>query len=308
MIRVQNLHKSYNAVKAVAGVSFHVEEGEIYGLLGPNGAGKTTLISMISGLLKPDDGRVAISGVEMAASPRKARALMGVVPQETAFYSDLTARENTALFGSLYGLSGKELEVAVTGILEKVGLDPSDRRKSEIFSGGMKRRLNLAMGLVHSPRVVLMDEPTTGIDPQARLNILDVIRGVVEEGATVLYTTHYMDEAEELCSRIGIIDHGSILAEGTLAELTQLVGEGEVVTVKGDFGPDKVRELFAGSDGVTVVEGGEELVLLSLAAGRSPASVLEQLIGSGHTVEDLKIRSASLESVFIKLTGRELRD
>jgi len=308
MIRVQNLQKNYGAVKAVGGVSFHVEEGEIYGLLGPNGAGKTTLISMISGLLKPDDGGVAISGVEMTANPRKARRLMGVVPQETALYSDLTARENTALFGSLYGLSGKDLDAAVTGILERVGLDPADRRKAETFSGGMKRRLNLAMGLVHGPRVVLMDEPTTGIDPQARLNILDVIRTVVAEGATVLYTTHYMDEAEALCSRIGIIDQGSILAEGTLDELTRLVGEGEVVTVKGDFGSEDAQELFKDSDDVAVVEVGEEFVLLALAAGRSPAGVLERLIGSGHRVDDLKIRSTSLESVFIKLTGRELRD
>src|SRR5262245_59567115 len=234
MLEVTGLQKSYGKTRAVDGVSFHVQPAEIYGLLGPNGAGKTTTISMIDGLLKPDAGRVTVGGIDIGEDPRTAKALMGVVPQETAIYEELSARDNVAFWGRLYGLRGPELKQRTDAALDLVGLASTDRRGVRKFSGGMKRRLNLAMGLVHRPRLLLLDEPTVGIDPQGRHAVLDVVRKVASEGTAILYTTHYLEEAEDLCSRVGIIDHGKILAEGTIPELRRLVGEGTVATIRGE--------------------------------------------------------------------------
>jgi ABC-2 type transport system ATP-binding protein len=239
MIRVEGLVKRFGEIRAVDGVSFQVGAGEIYGLLGPNGAGKTTIFSMLAGLLGPDAGRVTVNGVDLAESPVEVKRGLGIVPQEVAVYEELTARENLRLWAGLYGLTGAALDKAVDRALEEVGLSGRSKEPVERFSGGMKRRLNLSLGLVHGPRVVLLDEPTVGIDPQARANILDVVRRVADSGASILYTTHYLEEAEQLCDRIGILDHGKLLAEGTLAELKELVGGEEVVVL-----PASLNRLF----------------------------------------------------------------
>jgi ABC-2 type transport system ATP-binding protein len=239
MIRVEGLVKRFGEIRAVDGVSFEVRSGEIYGLLGPNGAGKTTIFSMLAGLLGPDAGRVTMDGVDLAESPVEVKRGLGIVPQEVAVYEELTARENLRLWAGLYGLTGAALDQAVHRALEEVGLSGRSKEPVERFSGGMKRRLNLSLGLVHGPKVILLDEPTVGIDPQARANILDVVRRVADSGAAVLYTTHYLEEAEQLCDRIGILDHGKLLSEGTLAELKELVGEDEVVVL-----PPSLNRLF----------------------------------------------------------------
>ncbi len=216
MIQIDRLRKCYGDLVAVDDVSFEVRDGEIFGLLGPNGAGKTTTINMICGVLRPDSGRVLVDDRDIWLHPKAVKQNLGVVPQEIAVYEDLTARDNLSFWGSLYGLTGSELGNRIDESLSRVGLAERGGDKVKTFSGGMKRRLNLCMGLLHRPKFLLLDEPTVGIDPQARLNILDVIGEVAAAGTTVLYTTHYMDEAEQLCDRIAIIDHGKILALGTL--------------------------------------------------------------------------------------------
>jgi ABC-2 type transport system ATP-binding protein len=253
MIRVEDLSKRYGDVRAVDGISFEIERGRIYGLLGPNGAGKTTTLSMLAGLLQPDSGRVLYEETDLYTDPIAVKRKLGVVPQEVALYEELTARENLRFWAGLYGLSGRRLTGAVEVALERVGLTAKADVAVKTYSGGMKRRLNLSLGLVHDPAIILMDEPTVGIDPQARERILDVVRGVAAAGATILYTTHYLEEAETLCDRIAIMDHGKILAEGTLEELKQMLGEGEVVTVRGTFDADELRGRLAGIDAVQVI-------------------------------------------------------
>ncbi len=308
-IAVENLAKRFGEIRAVDGVSFRVERGEIYGLLGPNGAGKTTTLSMLSGLLDPDDGHIVVDGLDLSADPVEVKKRLGVVPQETALYDDLTARENLRFWGGLYGLAGAKLSEAIESVLALVGLEGRSTEPVRRFSGGMKRRLNLALGMVHRPRVLLLDEPTVGIDPQARMNILDVVREVTRDGTTVLYTTHYLEEAESLCDRIGIMDHGKILAEGTLDQLKRMVGEEEVVTVRGDFEAAPVRDALENIEGVRVLSVAEDrLVLGAGGSGQAAVRLLAKVFGEGLDVDGVWIQPPSLNSLFLKLTGRELRD
>lgn len=308
MIQVENLRKSYGATVAVDGISFEVEKGEIFGLLGPNGAGKTTTISVISGLLAATSGTVLVDGSPMHPGATAVKELLGVVPQEVAIYEDLTARENLAFWGGLYGLRGAELKRRVALALERVGLTERADDAAKTFSGGMKRRLNLAVGLVHQPKVLLLDEPTVGVDPQARINILDVVRQVVAEGTTLLYTTHYMQEAEDLCQRIAIMDHGRILAEGTVAELKRMVGEGEILTLRGDFEAQEARRFLEGRSDVKVLRLEDRQVMLAADGGRSAPEVLQTLLQQPLALDEVVVQQPTLEQVFIKLTGRELRD
>ncbi len=309
MIKVEHLGKSFGSLAAVDDVSFEVRDGEIFGLLGPNGAGKTTTINMICGVLRPDGGRVTVDERDIWVEPRAVKQSLGVVPQEIAVYDDLSARDNLNFWGSLYGLGGSELRRRVDETLSRVGLAERAGDKVKRFSGGMKRRLNLCMGLLHRPKFLLLDEPTVGIDPQARLNILEVIREAASSGTTVLYTTHYMDEAEDLCDRIAIIDHGRILTEGTLEELTRLAGEGEVVRLTGAFDEAGGRDCLGTIAGVKVhaVEDGKA-VLSVLADGPGLGAILPRLFDARLGVDDVSIQQPSLQSVFIRLTGRELRD
>ncbi len=309
MFQVENLCKSYGEILAVGGISFQVRAGEIFGLLGPNGAGKTTTLSMLSGVLRPDSGRILFEGIDMFVDPIRVKRQLGVVPQEIALYEELSARENLAFWGALHGLKGARLRQAMDHILDRVGLAARSKDPVKNYSGGMKRRLNLALGLVHDPRVVLLDEPTVGIDPQARANILEVIRQVAESGTTVLYTTHYLEEAESLCHRIAIMDQGRILAEGTLDELKRQAGEEEIITIEGSFQVDAIE---AG------IRQGESLRLLSVEPGRAIIStggsgegavkLLSQLFGTRIPMDRISIRPPSLNSLFLNLTGRELRD
>ncbi|MFQ5876918.1 MAG: ATP-binding cassette domain-containing protein [Acidobacteriota bacterium] len=309
MFQVESLVKRYGDLRAVDGISFEVRKGEIYGLLGPNGAGKTTTMSMMSGLLLPDEGRVRFDGIDLRADPIGVKRQLGVVPQETALYENLSARENLRFWGGLYGLSGGALAGAVDRVLEQVGLTSRAGDPVKTYSGGMKRRLNLALGLVHSPRAVLLDEPTVGIDPQARINVLDVVRAVASSGTTVLYTTHYLEEAESLCDRIGIMDHGRILAEGTLDELKRRAGETEVVTIRGTFDESKARDRLQGVDGARVISSEPgKLVLSTAGAERGAVALLSRVLSGDLEIDAVSIQPPSLSGLFIKLTGRELRD
>ncbi len=309
MIQIERLRKCYNALVAVDDISFDVHDGEIFGLLGPNGAGKTTTISMICGVLQPDGGRVIVDESNIWVEPKKVKRHLGVVPQEIAVYEDLTARDNLSFWGSLYGLSGSELTNRIDETLSRVGLAERAGDKVKTFSGGMKRRLNLSMGLLHSPKFLLLDEPTVGIDPQARLNILEVIREVAAAGTTVLYTTHYMDEAEQLCDRIAIIDHGRILALGTLAELTRRAGEAEVLHLTGPFDNESLRERLAAIPGARILGLGEGSAVLAIESdGPGLLDILPRVLDADLGIEDVSIQRPNLQSVFIALTGRELRD
>ena len=309
MLEVTDLSKSYGELRAVNHVSFECKGGEIFGLLGPNGAGKTTTISMIAGLIPPDSGRVRVDGLDIGQQPSEVKRRLGVVPQEIALYEDLSAKENLDFWGGVYGITGRELGSRRDELLELVDLQDRAGDRVREFSGGMKRRLNLALGLVHKPQLILLDEPTVGIDPQARINILDVVRDLVAQGTSVLYTTHYLEEAETLCNRLAIMDHGSILALGTIDELKRELGEGSLITLSGIGQPEVLASIAERTDGLSLIELGEERAMLSVtggAAGLGPA--LEALYGGGLTPAQVQIKEPSLEDLFIKLTGREIRD
>ncbi len=308
MIRVEELRKSYGRTLAVDGISFQARPGEIFGLLGPNGAGKTTTISILSGLLAPTAGSVTVDGRPMSPTAAAVKRTMGIVPQEIALYDELNARENLSFWGGLYGLSGSRLRGRVDEVLALIGLTDRAGDRVKTFSGGMKRRLNLGLGLVHEPTVLLLDEPTVGVDPQARINILEVIRQVAASGKTVLYTTHYMQEAEELCQRLAIMDHGRILAEGSVEELKRMVGEGEIVTVRGRFSAEEMRRSLDGNVDVRAVSLEDHQAMLAVQGGCGSTRVLQDLLARSLAIEEIAVRQPSLEQVFIKLTGRELRD
>ncbi len=308
MIRVKDLQKSYGSLRAVDGISFEVPEGELFGFLGPNGAGKTTTLSMISGLLKPDQGRVSIGEIDVWHSPKEAKRILGIVPQDLALYEELTARENLMFWGSLFHLPRSELKANIEVWLDRVGLKGRGREAVSKFSGGMKRRLNLAIGLVHNPKVVLLDEPTVGIDPQARKNILDIIREIVKEGSTILFTTHHLEEAEALCDRIAIIDHGKILETGSVEELAKVVGDGDIVSINGSFTAVQLKSILE-NESVNILNAAEHTATMSLShGGMNIAALLQKFSEAGIEVTDISMQKPSLESVFLKLTGRELRD
>lgn len=307
LIEARNLRKRFGEVEALAGVSFHVNSGEIYGLLGPNGAGKSTSINILCGLVQPDGGEARLNGIDVVRNAVDARRLLGVVPQEVALYSELSARDNLAFFGRLYGLRGADLRARIGAVLEQVSLADRAKEPIERFSGGMLRRLNIAAGILHRPKAVLLDEPTVGLDPQTRASILDLIRSIAADAA-VLYTTHYLDEAERLCDRIGIIDHGALLVEGSLAELRTAAGEREIVALRGSFKSDAVpAALGLGGDTQLLKSGPDELLFTVTNAERSLSGLLA-MAGSFGEVREVAVRQPSLENLFIKLTGRELRD
>jgi ABC-2 type transport system ATP-binding protein len=308
MIHVEKLRCAYGSVVAVDDLSFTARPGEIFGLLGPNGAGKTTCISCICGLLKPTAGRVFVMGHDTSEDGRRARQELGVVPQEIALYDDLSAAENLAYWGGAYRMHGRALRDRVHEVLEWTGLADRAREPVGRFSGGMKRRLNFACGIVHRPKVLLLDEPTVGVDPQSRVRLLELTRELARGGATVLYTTHYMEEAESLCDRVVIIDHGRILAQGTLPELRSLLGERDLLRFSGVFQPELVRQIFCG-DGIDIVQAEENVVTLALqdASGRLP-SIFAMMGRAQAEIRGTRLSQPSLESLFIKLTGKELRE
>ncbi|MCE2527691.1 MAG: ABC transporter ATP-binding protein [Actinomycetia bacterium] len=309
VLRVEDLRKSYGEIKAVRGISFEIAPGENYGLLGPNGAGKTTAIQMIAGVLAADGGRVTVCGKELTTGTTTVKSHIGWVPQEIALYDRLSARENLAFFGRMQGLSGKPLATRVSEVLELTGLVDRAGDKTIKFSGGMRRRLNIGIGLLHQPDLLILDEPTVGVDIQSRTSILDQVAEMTSLGMAVLYTTHYIEEVERLCQRVGIIDHGELIAEGTRAELVKTVGERDRVTITADgqitdgvgqiTALDGVHEAGATTDGIQM--------LVDDATHLLPR-IIESLTRSGVTVTGVEVEEPNLEAVFLHLTGRALRD
>ena len=308
LLQVEQLSKVFGAIRAVDAVSFEVRPGEIYGLLGPNGAGKTTTISMISGLLKPDVGEVFVGGGSFWSDPQKAKHLMGVVPQELAIYEELTGQENLEFWGRMAGLSSRDARTRAKELLAALTL--ADRAKDAVkhYSGGMKRRINLGCALLHRPQLLLLDEPTVGIDPQARLNILEYIRNLRATGTAILYTTHYLEEAENLCQRIGIIDHGRLLAEGTLSELQDRLGGDRVFALEADFGDSAPDQWDGFLHRFRVIQKTEKQLVVAAIGARDPSECLKELLNLPVQVENVSLKRPSLNDVFLQLTGRELRE
>jgi ABC-2 type transport system ATP-binding protein len=311
ILEVQNLVKKFGDLTAVDGVSFNIQAGEIFSLLGPNGAGKTTIISMLSCLLEPTSGDAIIDGHSITREAMEVKHIIGVVPQEIALYEELSARENLTFWGQMYGLGRMTLKTRVTEVLEQIGL--ADRAKDRIktYSGGMKRRVNIGVGLLHKPLLLFMDEPTVGIDPQSRRNILDSVKDLNKAGMTVLYTTHYMEEAEELSHRVGIVDQGKMIAIGTQKELTQLVGENETLRLHTGEHVDVqplINALQELPQVIHVSASDNMVVLIVPEADDALPPVLGKADRLGYKIRSVDIQEPNLEAVFLKLTGRALRD
>ena len=308
LLQIAGLCKAFGEVRAVNDVCLEVRAGEIYGLLGPNGAGKTTAISMISGLLRPDAGKVVVDGADFWSAPARAQKIMGVVPQEVALYEELSGRENLEFWGRLAGLPAVEARGRASEVLEALSL--ADRAQDAVkkYSGGMKRRINIGCALMHRPKLLLLDEPTVGIDPQARANILEFVRKLGSEGTGILYTTHYLEEAETLCNRVGIIDHGKLLAEGTLSELQQRLGGDQLFVLEGDLQAANPNDWPGFRERFRIIQKLDRQLVVSAQNSRHPAECLRDLLELPVRVENVTLKRPSLNDVFLQLTGRDLRE
>jgi len=309
VLECRGLRRNFGKLVAVDGVGFHIDHSETYGLLGPNGAGKTTSISMIAGLLERDAGEVMVAGEPMTTHSVRAKGALGYVPQDLAIYPDLSGRENLMFFARLYGMSTAEARRRSDEVLDLTGLADRAGDQTKQYSGGMKRRLNIGIGLLHRPRLLVLDEPTVGVDPQSRNAILESVEGLSGAGMAVLYTTHYMEEAERLCDRIGIIDHGKLIAEGTRAELVGMVGEGDQVRLAATGDLAGAAADLAARPWVRqakALDGSIDLVVEN-ARSELPA-ILTDVAAAGVTVKSVEVTEPDLEAVFLHLTGRALRD
>lgn len=325
IIEIQQAVKSYGQVRSVDHLELSVREGEIFGLLGPNGAGKSTTIHMICGLLKPDRGDILVGGVSVVKHPHKVKQQLGIVPQELAIYPDLSAADNVRYFARLYGLRGAVLKQRVEEALALVGLSDRSKDKPKTFSGGMKRRLNIACALAHRPDIIIMDEPTVGIDPQSRNYILESVRTLNQAGMTVIYTSHYMEEVASLCSRLAILDHGRMIACGTQEELKRDIAQEEKIIIQVDH-PDsgagvtlaealeEAGKEFSNYPGVRLAERTEDGFTLHVSTSplQRPKTYLQDMlfILSQHQLPLLALNreEADLETLFLSLTGRKLRN
>ncbi|MEU7830184.1 MULTISPECIES: ABC transporter ATP-binding protein [unclassified Nonomuraea] len=303
------LSKRFGDVLAVQDVGFAIAPGEAYGLLGPNGAGKTTTISMLVGLLKPGTGNVTVCGTDLAAEPLAAKAKIGYVPQEIALYPELTGRENLRFFGRLFGLPRRELAARISEVLDLVGLSDRADGKLGTYSGGMKRRINIGAALLHRPEVLILDEPTVGVDPQSRKAILDGVERLVADGMALLYTSHYMEEVERVCDRVGIIDHGRIVAEGTRHELVAMVGSADKIELILDGDVDGAFDKLQALEGVVeAVRTGTGSVRLLAEGGRYVLPAIITAVDGRATVTAVEVIEPDLEATFLHLTGSKLRD
>ncbi len=310
MLEVKGIKKRFGEVVAVDGVDLRVSRGEMVGLLGPNGAGKTTTVSMIAGLLRPDGGEVLIGSRPLSGDRDPAKREIGLVPQELALYEELSARENLALFGALYGLDGAEGRRAIAGALEFVGLADRSKDKVAVYSGGMRRRLNLAVALVHDPKLLLLDEPTVGVDPQSRHAIFDNLETLKQRGKALLYTTHYMEEAERLCDRLVIIDHGKVVADDTMHGLYRLLPAANLLTVELEDTEDTLwlGDLRRLPEVQSIECDGAEVRIGVRSLSAETPRILQWLLDHGHKYRHVASERADLETVFLTLTGRRLRD
>jgi ABC-2 type transport system ATP-binding protein len=312
IVEVLDLRKQYDPPKgvlAVDGVNFEIAEGEIFSLLGPNGAGKSTIISMLSCLLQSSGGDARVAGHSVVSDAQAVKEAIGVVPQDIALYPDMSARENLVFWGKMYGLRGDELTQRVDEVLELISLVDRQKDRVEKFSGGMKRRVNIGVALLHKPRVLYLDEPTVGIDPQSRRSILDGILALRDQGMTILYTTHYMAEAQELSDRVGIVDHGKMIAVGTNAELVEIVGAEAHVVLSVDHYLEGMVERWGEVKGVTKAMTDEDhAVLLVQDANEVLPRLFEAAAAAGARITEVSVTEPNLEMVFLHLTGRALRE
>lgn len=312
MLTVKDLRKSFKDFQAVKGVSFTVEKGESFGLLGPNGAGKSTIINMITGLYSPTAGSITVKDIDVIKNAKQAQKWIGVVPQDIALYQEMSAKENLKFWGRMYGLSSKALDKKVDEVLELIGLTDRAKGKIDTFSGGMKRRVNIGAAILHQPDLLIMDEPTVGIDPQSRKHILDTIKNLNQQGMTIIYTSHYMEEVEYLCERIGIIDHGELITCGTMPELRESIGDRSRIILTID--KDKIsseelinpltsifleKDINVQDNKLTVFHKEPQLIL---------SDFIQTVTRSGVKISSVNIVEPNLESVFLHLTGRSLRD
>ncbi len=308
-VELKNVVKRYRDKLAVDNISLRIEDGEIFGLLGPNGAGKSTTIKMIMGLLDQNSGKIKINNMDVAKKSLDVRKILGLVPQELAIYEDLTAKENLEFFAKLYGLRGKELKEKVNEALEFTKLTENKNEKIKRFSGGMKRRLNIACAITHNPEIIIMDEPTVGIDPQSRNHILQSVKELNKRGSTVIYTSHYMQEVEEICDRVGIIDHGKLIGLGTNEELKSQLSEEERLVIDVMNMKFNLLEEIRNLNGViNVIQNKDSLEILTKKAQQIMQDVLFILSKEDVKVSNISLQQPNLESVFLSLTGRNLRD
>ncbi|MFB1050228.1 ATP-binding cassette domain-containing protein [Paraliobacillus sp. JSM ZJ581] len=310
MIETEALQKKFKNQLVVDGINIYIEKGESVGLLGPNGAGKSTTISMISSLIKPTEGDVRLNGKSVVKHPQLIRNVLGVVPQEIALYEELSAYENLKFFGKIYGIRGKQLEDKIDKVLRMVGLKERKKDVVKTYSGGMKRRINIAVALLHEPEILIMDEPTVGIDPQSRNYILEMVQRLNEEnGLTILYTSHYMEEVEKLCDRVYIMDHGKIIASGTKKELKRVLSNEETILIEThSSSPSLMEALAKDKDILQASETDKGIKLIVPKDSNKLASIFHQTEAFGIQVTNVTVQIPTLEDVFLHLTGRTLRD
>jgi ABC-2 type transport system ATP-binding protein len=309
MIQVRSVSKSFGNIEAVKNVSFTIDKGEIFGILGPNGAGKSTIVNILNTLVKPDKGDVIIDGVNIKDDGETIKLIMGVVPQEIALYEELSAYENLMFWGGLYDIPKSELKANVDNTLEIVDLSFRKNDRIKTFSGGMKRRINIACSLLHNPKILVLDEPTVGVDPQNRNHIFEVIERLNNEGMTIIYTTHYMEEAERFCDKIAIIDIGSIIAQGTLKELRQISDVKDLLTIKlADVNSEIITRITSENPLFRFDSTSSTLKVECGNIGNDTSIIINQIQNSGGVIERIYTQGTNLESIYLKLTGKELRD
>ena len=309
MIDLRSVSKSFGKIRAVNDISFNISRGEIYGILGPNGAGKSTIVNILSTLVRPDCGDVVIDGINARDDGEKIKMKMGVVPQEIALYDELSAYENLLFWGGLYEIPRQTLKANIEKTLKIVDLENRKHDRIKTFSGGMKRRINIACSLLHDPAILILDEPTVGVDPQNRNHIFELIERLNEEGMTIIYTTHYMEEAERFCDRIAIIDAGTIIAQGTLRELRQVSMVKEIITIRlAQINDETITRITSGNPDFRFDSSSGSIYVECEDITEETSGIINEIRTSGGIIEGIHSQGTNLESIFLKLTGKELRD